>query len=235
MSMLHVAATPIGCLADASQRLKETLSSAQLIIAEDTRTTKKLISLLGISSKARFESFHSYSPPKKALQLAERIGMEGLTAVLVSDAGTPTISDPGYHLVNACHEAGVTVAAVPGPSAAVAALSISGMPAQSFWFAGFFPAKKGRHALLGSFATFSGTIIFYESCHRLPATLQLLSEKLPKERHIAVAREMTKSHESLIRGTAAQLYETYASGTKGECVVLIAPPTWQPPTFAKAL
>ncbi|MDO4240932.1 MAG: 16S rRNA (cytidine(1402)-2'-O)-methyltransferase [Microbacteriaceae bacterium] len=219
--MLVLAATPIGNLQDASPRLRDALADAAVIAAEDTRTTKQLLRLLGIETRAKIVPLHDHNESAKAAELA------GLAAesdvVLVSDAGMPTVSDPGFKVVAAAVAADVQVSVVPGPSAPIAALAISGLPSNRFAFEGFVPQKQGeRRRFLAELRDESRTLIFFESPHRLHATLQDMAQHFGAERQAAVCREITKMYEQVLRGSLAELAEKMADGVKGEIVVVVA-------------
>lgn len=222
--MLSVVATPIGNLGDITLRAIETLKKADAIVCEDTRVTGNLLKQLEIEKKELI-SLHGYSSPEKADALVRRIqGDEHL--VLVSDAGTPGISDPGYALVSRVREAGLHIEVVPGPSAFLAALSASGLPINQFVYIGFPPLKKGRQTLFTSLVDEKRTIVLYESVHRIEKTLLELSRYLESQpdREIVVARELTKLYEEILSTTVAALPETVPTLTKkGEFVVIIGP------------
>ncbi|MGL5839090.1 MAG: 16S rRNA (cytidine(1402)-2'-O)-methyltransferase [Sphingorhabdus sp.] len=220
-SGLYIVATPIGNLADISQRAIQMFHAADLIAVEDSRVTGKLLHHLGLKKRMRPYHDHSSEADREALLAAAREGV----VVLVSDAGTPLISDPGYKLVRAAREAGVPVSTAPGPSAAVAALSISGLPTDRFLFAGFLPSKaKARADAISEVANIRATLVFYESGPRLGATLAALSDQL-SGREAVVARELTKKFEEVVSGSLAELAERYADvEPKGEIVLIIAPP-----------
>jgi 16S rRNA (cytidine1402-2'-O)-methyltransferase len=216
---LVVCPTPIGNLEDITLRVLSELREADVVACEDTRRTRVLLDRYGV--KARLVSYHEHNERARAAELVERM-RGGEVVALVSDAGMPLVSDPGYLLVRACVAAGLPVEVLPGPSAAITALVASGLPADEWHFHGFLPRKKGelREVLSGD----AGTLVAFESPRRLPATLALLAE-LDAEREVAVARELTKAHEEIVRGTAAELAARYADGPpKGEIVLVIAPP-----------
>lgn len=219
---LYVVATPIGNLEDMTYRAVRVLQEVDLIAAEDTRHSRKLLDHYAI--KTPLISYHEHNEEQRAAQLLERL-QSGESLALISDAGTPCIADPGYRLVSRCRRAGLQVAAVPGPSALVAALSISGLPTDAFRFVGFLPAKShGRRQLLEQLKDEPQTVAFYEGPHRLLACLQDVAEICGGERPISVARELTKRHEELFSGTAAEAVEFYAEGrVRGELVLLLGP------------
>jgi 16S rRNA (cytidine1402-2'-O)-methyltransferase len=216
---LVVCPTPIGNLEDVTLRVLAALREADVVACEDTRRTRVLLDRYGV--KARLVSYHEHNERARAAELAERM-RAGEVVALVSDAGMPLVSDPGYLLVRACVAAGLPVEVLPGPSAAITALVASGLPADQWHFHGFLPRKKGelREVLSGG----DSTLVAFESPRRLAATLALLAE-IDAEREVAVARELTKAHEEIVRGTAAELADRYADGPpKGEIVLVIAPP-----------
>ena len=217
---LVVCPTPIGNLEDITLRVLSALREADVVACEDTRRTRTLLDRYGVS--ARLVSYHEHNEQQRASELVERM-QAGETVALVSDAGMPLVSDPGYVLVQACVAAGIGVEVLPGPSAALAALVASALPADRWRFAGFLPRKRGElSTLLGEAG---GTLIAFESPRRVPATLALLAE-LDAGRLVAVCRELTKMHEEVVRGTAAELAERFAGAPpKGEVVLVIGPAT----------
>ena len=200
---LVVCPTPIGNLEDVTLRVLSALRDADVVACEDTRRTRTLLDRYGVSAK--LVSYHEHNEESRAADLVERM-QAGDTVALVSDAGMPLVSDPGYVLVRACVAAGIGVEVLPGPSAAIAALVASALPADSWRFAGFLPRKKGE--LREAFAE-PRTLVAFESPNRLPATLAVLAE-LDPEREAAVCRELTKVHEEVVRGTAGDLAARYA-------------------------
>ncbi len=216
-------ATPIGNLGDLSPRARETLAKADAVAAEDTRHTANLLRHLGVH--APLLSFHEHSGEERVRALVARL-VAGERLALVSDAGTPTISDPGFELVRAALEAGVEVVAVPGPCAAIAALSIAGLPTDRFCFEGFLPARGGaRRARLEALAGEERTLVFYEAPHRIGETLGDVAAAFGADRVAVVARETTKLHETLYRGTLAELTARAASDAdfaRGEIVLVVA-------------
>jgi 16S rRNA (cytidine1402-2'-O)-methyltransferase len=218
---LHIVATPIGNLGDLSPRAAETLRKAALILAEDTRVTAKLLAHVG--AKAPMERYDDHANDKQRSAIVARLAEQAI--VLVSDAGTPLISDPGYKLVRAARAAGHEVRTVPGPCAAIAALSVAGLPTDRFLFLGFLPAKaKARADAIAEVASLRATLVMYESGPRLGGTLLELSAQLG-EREAAVARELTKLHEQCVSGTLGQLARGYADAApKGEIVIAVGPP-----------
>lgn len=218
---LYIVATPIGNLGDMTRRATDTLGRCDLVACEDTRVTGKLLNLLGLHKPMRRYDDHASDGAREAL-LAE---MAIKAVALVSDAGTPLISDPGYKLVREARARGVTVTSLPGASAVVTALSMAGLPTDRFLFAGFLPNKeKARGDVLTELSGVPATLAFYETGPRLVASLEAIAERLPR-REVAVARELTKLHEECRTGSAAELAAHYsAQPPKGEIVLLIAPP-----------
>jgi len=221
--VLYVVATPIGNLGDMSPRARDVLAAVDLVAAEDTRRTGTLLSHFGI--KARQQSLHEHNEPQQVPALIARL-QAGESIALVSDAGTPLISDPGYRLVAAAREAGIRVSPVPGPVAAMAALSVSGLASDRFLFEGFLSAKSsGRRQRLEALAADPRTLIFYESSHRIAACLADMRDVLGGERRAVVARELTKTFEQVQDGSLEALCAWLASNEdhgKGEFVVLTA-------------
>ena len=219
--MLYLVPTPIGNLGDISTRCRETLEQADFIAAEDTRVSLKLLNHLGI--KKSLVSYYEHNKDFKGNVILDRI-LAGETCALVSDAGSPAISDPGEDLVKQCAEAGVTVCAIPGPCAVITALSISGQSTGRFCFEGFLStAKKSRREHLESLATETRTMIFYEAPHKLLATLEDMASVFGEDRSISLCRELTKLHEEVVRTTLGQAIELYtAQPPKGEFVLVIA-------------
>ena len=219
--MLILAATPIGNLGDASPRLVEHLVGSKFIAAEDTRTLFKLAQALGVKINAKLFSLHDHNERERLEQLVEVARDNDL--LVVSDAGMPTVSDPGFNLVRACAEAGVAVTIVPGPSAVLSALAVSGLPTDRFTFEGFMPRKEGeRRTLFEELLRERRTMIFFESPHRLLESLQAAAEVFGAERKASVSRELTKKFEHTERGTLGELAEWAKSDPKGEFVVVIA-------------
>ena len=219
--MLYLVPTPIGNLSDISIRCRETLENADFIAAEDTRVSLKLLNHLGI--KKSLVSYYEHNKAFKGNVIVERI-LAGETCALVSDAGSPAISDPGEDLVKQCAEAGITVCAIPGPCAAITALSISGQSTGRFCFEGFLStAKKNRKEHLDSLVNEQRTMIFYEAPHKLPATLEDMATVFGADRPISLCRELTKLHEEVIRTTLGGAVELYAQQPpKGEFVLIVA-------------
>jgi len=217
--MLYIVATPIGNLEDITLRAIRTLKEVDYIAAEDTRHSSILLNKYEIKKPSI--SFHAFSDDRKLQELLQLL-REGKNIALISDAGTPGISDPGYILVKTAREQGIQVVPIPGPSAFLAALSASGLPTNQFLYLGFLPMKKGRQTLLESLKTEERTIVFYESPHRLLKTLGELAEKF-SDRPLCIARELTKIHEEFFRGTAKEAYDHFSSKPiKGEFVIILS-------------
>ena len=219
--MLYLVPTPIGNLGDISQRCREVLAQADFIAAEDTRVTLRLLNHLGL--KKPLVSYYEHNKTASGGRILDRL-LAGECCALVSDAGTPAISDPGEDLVRQCAQAGIPVSALPGPCAAVTALSMSGLPTGRFTFEGFLStAKKSRAAHLSALAKESRTMIFYEAPHKLLATLQDMAAVFGPDRRIALCRELTKLHEEVVRTTLGQAAALYASQSpRGEFVLVVA-------------
>ena len=219
--MLYLVPTPIGNLGDISQRCRETLEQADFIAAEDTRVSLKLLNHLGI--KKSLVSYYEHNKAQKGNVIIDRI-LAGETCALVSDAGSPAISDPGEDLVKQCAEAGITVCAIPGPCAVITALSISGQATGRFCFEGFLStAKKSRKEHLESLIDEQRTMIFYEAPHKLVSTLESMAEVFGNDRPISLCRELTKLHEEVVRTTLGGAIELYhQQPPKGEFVLVVA-------------
>lgn len=219
---LYIVATPIGNLGDLTFRAVEVLRQVDLIAAEDTRETGKLLRHYAIP--ARLVSVHEYNEHRRVQDLIERIG-RGESLALVSDAGTPLINDPGFELVSAAVETGLSIVPVPGPSALIAALSVSGLATNPFSFYGFPPrSPASRKKFFESLIDETGTLIFYEACHRILDCLNDCAEVFPEDRKLVIARELTKAHETIIRtrvGEVIPLLKEDAYIQKGELVLLI--------------
>ena len=221
MAKLFVIPTPIGNLEDITYRSVRILQEVDLVLAEDTRTTRRLLDHYQIS--AHIESHHKFNEHQKAGQLAQRLQQSDQTAALVSDAGTPGISDPGYLLISHCLEQSVEVETLPGATAFLPALVNSGLPCDKFVFEGFLPHKKGRKKRLEFLSGEDRTIVLYESPYRLLKTLQQLAEYMGEDRRASVSRELTKMHEENSRGTLQELIQHYENRKiKGEIVVIVA-------------
>ncbi|WP_395661214.1 16S rRNA (cytidine(1402)-2'-O)-methyltransferase [Aestuariivirga sp.] len=220
---LYVVATPIGNLGDITVRALATLAAAETVLCEDTRTSGKLMERFAI--KTKLSPYHEHNAQKARPHILERL-QQGATIALISDAGMPLVSDPGYRLVKEAVELGIPVTACPGPSAVLTGLALSGLPTDRFLFAGFVPQKQGeRRRLFEEFAKLKATLIFFESPHRIIETLQDLAMALPG-RAVAVTRELTKLHEEVLRGTASGIAEQLAAraSVKGEITLLVGPP-----------
>ena len=219
--MLILAATPIGNLSDASARLIESLRDSKYIAAEDTRSLLKLANSLGIKLNARLFSLHEHNEGDRLSQILEIAAEESV--LVVSDAGMPTVSDPGFLLVRAAVAAGIEVSVIPGPSAVLSALAVSGLPTDRFTFEGFLPRKQGeRRKMLSSLARESRTMIFFESPHRILESLEDAALELGSDRRATVSRELTKKFEHTERGTLQQLVDWAKSQPKGEMVLVVA-------------
>ena len=218
--MLYLVPTPIGNLGDISERCRRTLEEADFIAAEDTRVSLKLLNYLGI--KKCLVSYYEHNKAFKGNVILDRI-LAGETCALVSDAGSPAISDPGEDLVRLCAEHGITVTAIPGPCAVITALSISGLPTGRFCFEGFLStAKKNRKEHLASLVGETRTMIFYEAPHKLVSTLEDLAETFGTDRKISLCRELTKLHEEVVRTTLGEAIAKYTeNGPKGEFVLVV--------------
>lgn len=222
MGTLSVVATPIGNLGDITLRAIETLKNADAIACEDTRVTAKLLQRYEISKPLLIYSAQKTGGTGRILAMLE----EGKRVALVTDAGTPGISDPGTELVKEARALGARIEAIPGPSALGAALSIAGVPTHEFVFLGFLPHKKGRQTLFKEIAEEERAVIFYESPHRIEKALASLAETLAASRSVVVCRELTKLHESVVTGTAAEVAAYFTQNqdqVRGEFVVVVAP------------
>src|SRR5580698_1838680 len=223
---LHIVATPIGNLRDITLRALATLAGADLIACEDTRVKRKLLDRYAIVTP--LTPYHDHNATAARPRLLQRLA-EGAAIALVSDAGTPLVSDPGYKLVRAVQEAGYSVTSLPGPSAPLAALAVAGLPTDQFFFAGFLPPKQtARRARIAELARIPATLVFFETGPRVAATLADLAAGLGL-REAALCRELTKLHEEVRRGDLETLARTYAAGgeLRGEIVLVIAPPAAQ--------
>jgi 16S rRNA (cytidine1402-2'-O)-methyltransferase len=221
--MLYMVATPIGNLADISERAAAILRSVDLIACEDTRTTRVLLRHIG--AQRDLIAYHDHNEKRVATELADRLEA-GSSIAVVSDAGTPGLSDPGFRVVRECRRRGLPVVSVPGPSALLALLSSAGLPTNAFSYFGFLPPKKAaRRSFLEKHIEFPHTIALYESCHRIAAFVDEIAEILGPGRVIAVGKELTKLHETVFVGTSDVVRERLANvPLKGEFVLLIAPP-----------
>ncbi|HET7783316.1 MULTISPECIES: 16S rRNA (cytidine(1402)-2'-O)-methyltransferase [Micrococcaceae] len=217
-----LAATPIGNTGDASARLVELLGTADIVAAEDTRRLHRLVQSLGVTVAGRIISYHEHNEAAKTAELLDQV-RAGNTLVMVTDAGMPSVSDPGFRLVQGAVAAGLTVTAVPGPSAVLTALALSGLPTDRFCFEGFLPRKAGERASrLADLAGEQRTMVFFEAPHRLEAMLRALRERFGPDRPGAVCRELTKTYEEVIRGTLGELL-AWAESTeiRGEIAVVL--------------
>jgi 16S rRNA (cytidine1402-2'-O)-methyltransferase len=226
---LVVCPTPIGNLEDVTLRVLRSLREADVVACEDTRHTRRLLDRHGI--EARLVSFHEHNERRRARELAQRVA-EGAQVALVSDAGTPAVSDPGFVLVRECIARGLPVEVLPGPSAVVTALVASGLPAERWRFAGFLPRKEGE--LRAELERGSETLVAFESPGRLARTLRVTAEVDP-DREVAVCRELTKLHEEVVRGTAREVAERFAEGARGEIVLVLGPAGEAPSEAAPAI
>lgn len=219
---LYIVATPIGNLKDITQRALETLSAVDWIAAEDTRHTQKLLQAMAIQKPLL--SLHDHNEQARSTQLLEKL-QQGESGALVSDAGTPLINDPGFHLVKLLRQHGIKVVPIPGPSAVITALCAAGLPTDRFSYEGFLPAKnQKRLQVLEGLKTDPRTLVFYESPHRLMESLQALHEVFGSERQMVAAREMTKTYEQFVSGTVREVinyFETHADKVRGEFVLMV--------------
>ncbi len=220
--MLYLVPTPIGNLADITLRALEVLRSVDLIACEDTRHSRVLLTHYGI--KKPTISYHNYNERTRTAQLIDRMHA-GERVALITDAGAPGLSDPGFFLVRQCHADGIPVEALPGPTALIPALTASGLPCDRFVFEGFLPARKGRRKRLVQLSAETRTLVFYEGPHRLARTLADLAQTLGGGRPAAVARELTKKFEEMRGGTLEELATHYASqaSVRGEAVIIVGP------------
>jgi 16S rRNA (cytidine1402-2'-O)-methyltransferase len=220
--VLVLAATPIGRVGDAPPRLAEELAGADVVAAEDTRRLKRLVDDLGVTLGGRVVSYFDGNETARTPMLVEEL-QAGRRVVLVTDAGMPSVSDPGYRLVLAALEAGVDVTAVPGPSAVLTALAVSGLPVDRFCFEGFLPRKAGeRGRRLAALAAEERTMVFFEAPHRTEATLAAMAEAFGADRAAAVCRELTKTYEEVRRGPLADLRTWAGDGVRGEVTLVVA-------------
>lgn len=217
-----LAATPIGNVGDASSRLIELLATADIVAAEDTRRLHRLVTALGVEVSGRVISYHEHNEVAKTGELLDHV-RAGKTILMVSDAGMPAVSDPGFRLVEGAVAAGLTVTAVPGPSAVLTALALSGLPTDRFCFEGFLPRKAGeRNSRLADLADERRTMVFFEAPHRLEVMLRALHERFGADRRAAVCRELTKTYEEVIRGTLRELLEWAENNeVRGEIAVVV--------------
>ncbi|MBE9461117.1 16S rRNA (cytidine(1402)-2'-O)-methyltransferase [Dyadobacter subterraneus] len=217
---LYIVPTPIGNLEDITLRAINVLKSVDVVLAEDTRTSGQLLKHLGISKP--MHSYHIHNEHQSITRIIERI-LKGETMALVSDAGTPAVSDPGFLLVRECIKYGITIECLPGPTAFVPALVNSGLPSDRFTFEGFLPHKKGRQTRMQNLVNEDRTMIFYESPHRLIKALQQFAEYFGADRQACVSRELTKIYEENVRGTIQEIITYFSEKTiKGEIVIIVA-------------
>jgi 16S rRNA (cytidine1402-2'-O)-methyltransferase len=220
--VLVLGATPIGQVTDASPRLAEELAAADIVAAEDTRRLRRLCGRLGVEPTGRVLSYFEGNESKRTPELVAAL-LEGRRVLVVTDAGMPAVSDPGYRLVAAAVEHGLRVTAVPGPSAVLTALAVSGLPVDRFCFEGFLPRKEGeRSRRLAELADEPRTAVFFEAPHRTAATLATMTVALGEGRRAAVCRELTKTHEEVVRGTLAELAAWADEGVRGEVTIVVA-------------
>ncbi len=218
-STLYVVPTPIGNLADITHRSIHVLSQVELILCEDTRVSQKLLKHYNIDTPTK--SYHMHNEHRTVDRLVEQL-QQGMSMALISDAGTPAISDPGFLLVRACLQSGVNVTSLPGPTAFVPALVQSGFPTDRFVFEGFLPHKKGRKSRLSQLAEETKTIVLYESPHRILKTLAQCAQVMGPDRQASISRELTKAFEETVRGTLEELEAHFTTHTpKGEFVLVI--------------
>lgn len=218
--MLYIVPTPIGNLADITRRAVDVLNSVDFILAEDTRTSGNLMKHLEISKPMK--AYHLHNEHKALPMIIDRL-KAGETAALVSDAGTPGISDPGFLVVRECIREDIEVTCLPGPTAFVPALVCSGLPCERFVFEGFLPVKKGRQTRLNFLTEETRTMVFYESPHRILKTLSQFAEVFGEERQASVSREISKMYEETVRGSLTSILEHFQTGTlKGEFVIVLA-------------
>jgi 16S rRNA (cytidine1402-2'-O)-methyltransferase len=224
---LYVVATPIGNLGDLTDRARAILGAVDIVACEDTRTTGTMLTRLGLHRE--LTPYHEHNETEAADRLAEQLAA-GKSIAVVSDAGTPGLSDPGFRIVRACRRRGLPVVPVPGPSALTAVLSASGLPTNGFLFAGFLPPKSAaRIAFLNKYRDFDYTLVLYESCHRIDKFASEITEVLGADRVICIAKEVTKLHETFLVGLAGDVQARLAKASlKGEFVVVIAPKDFVP-------
>ena len=233
--VLVLAATPIGDPRDAAPRLAQELAGAEVVAAEDTRRLRRLCAELGVSPGGAVLSYHEHNEASRTPELVERL-VAGERVVVVTDAGMPSVSDPGYRLVGAAVAAGVRVTCVPGPSAVLMALAVSGLPVDRFCFEGFLPRKAGeRGRTLAGLADERRTMVFFEAPHRIDATLTAMAEAFGPDRPAAVCRELTKTYEEVRRGGLAELAEWAAEGVRGEITVVVGGATAAATSVEEAL
>jgi 16S rRNA (cytidine1402-2'-O)-methyltransferase len=233
--VLVLAATPIGDPRDAAPRLGDELATAHVVAAEDTRRLRRLCADLGVSPRGRVLSYHEHNEASRTSELVERLAA-GERVVVVTDAGMPSVSDPGYRLVDAAIAAGIRVTCVPGPSAVLMALAVSGLPVDRFCFEGFLPRKAGERArTLAALGAERRTMVFFEAPHRIEATLRAMAEVWGPDRRAAVCRELTKTYEEVRRGGLAELADWAAEGVRGEITVVVRGITAEVTSLEEAL
>ncbi|MDP9848875.1 16S rRNA (cytidine1402-2'-O)-methyltransferase [Streptosporangium lutulentum] len=219
---LVLAGAPIGQTGDVSPRLREALETADVVAAEDTRRLRRLVSDLGAEIRGRVVSYYDANEIARAAELLQVL-QEGKTVLIITDAGMPGVSDPGYRLTHLAVEAGIKVTSLPGPSAVTTALAVSGLPSDRFCFEGFAPRKSGERARrLSALAEEERTMVFFEAPHRLRVALSAMAEAFGEDRRAAVCRELTKTYEEVRRGGLGELAEWAADGVKGEITIVIA-------------
>ncbi|MFT3899261.1 MAG: 16S rRNA (cytidine(1402)-2'-O)-methyltransferase [Gordonia sp. (in: high G+C Gram-positive bacteria)] len=227
---LVLAATPMGQYGDASPRLRAALESADIVAAEDTRRARSLASGLGVTIGGKLISYYDQVEAARTPGLVEAI-RDGQTVLVITDAGMPSVSDPGFRLVAACADQDLPITCLPGPSAVTTALAVSGLPCERFCFDGFAPRKSGqRRTWLAQLAGEPRTVVFFDSPHRLADTLADAVDVLGADRRVAVCRELTKTYEEVRRGTLAEVAEWAAGGVKGEITVVLAPGVVEAPS-----
>lgn len=232
--MLILAATPIGNLGDASRRLVEALEAATIIAAEDTRTTQRLLAGLGITNRPRLIALHDHNEKQRAAEIVDLAAEQDV--LVLSDAGMPTVSDPGFGLVAEAAARGVTVTALPGPSAVITALAVAGLPTDRFTFEGFVGRKQGeRRTAFTALARETRTMVFFEAPTRIAASLADMAGAFGAERPAAVCRELTKLYEEVRRGGLAELAAWAEGGVRGECVIVVGGASTAQPPLAEAV
>jgi 16S rRNA (cytidine1402-2'-O)-methyltransferase len=233
--VLVLAATPIGDPRDAAPRLAQEIAGADVVAAEDTRRLRRLCADLGVTPGGSVVSYHEHNEASRTPELVERL-REGARVVVVTDAGMPSVSDPGYRLVSAAIESGVPVTCVPGPSAVLMALAVSGLPVDRFCFEGFLPRKGGERArALSALAGERRTMVFFEAPHRIEVSLRAMAEAFGDDRPAAVCRELTKTYEEVRRGGLAELADWAAEGVRGEITVVVGGATPRATSVEEAL
>lgn len=233
--VLVLAATPIGDPRDAAPRLAQEIAGADVVAAEDTRRLRRLCADLGVTPGGSVVSYHEHNEASRTPELVERL-RGGARVVVVTDAGMPSVSDPGYRLVSAAIESGVLVTCVPGPSAVLMALAVSGLPVDRFCFEGFLPRKGGERArALSALAGERRTMVFFEAPHRIEVSLRAMAEAFGPDRPAAVCRELTKTYEEVRRGGLAELADWAAEGVRGEITVVVGGATPRATSVEEAL